>query len=145
MWCKVSWLLLEIVVLELNMVLGVKYHNDVRGNTVQVDKSTRFHVFELHEFSVGATSSVFIAAFLLLCATYVAMKLGLSKVLRCCCHFQERIVESGLGPQHMQMMQQQQPQSIQMSSMMQIQSRSVSDDQNNLLDLPRVLTLKVTK
>ena len=98
MWCKVSWLLLEIVVLELNMVLGVKYHNDVRGNTVQVDKSTRFHVFELHEFSVGATSSVFIAAFLLLCATYVAMKLGLSKVLRCCCHCQERMEDGGEWP-----------------------------------------------
>ena len=147
MWCKVIWLMVEIVVLELNMVLGAKYHNDVHGNTVQVDKSTGFHVFELHGFSVGGTSSVFLAAFLILCATYIVMKLGLSKVLCCCCHCygsQERIVESGLVLQHMQMMQQQQPQSIQMLNPMQLQSRNANNNQDSL-DLPRVLNLKVMK
>ena len=147
------WINVLVVILELDIVVGVKYHKEVDRNAVQVDKSTGFQVFELHGFSVGVTSSIFIAAFLLLCSTYVAMRLGLSKVFRCCCHCQERMVESGLGSQHMQMMQQQQPQHVQMSSPvqpvqmlspMQTQSRNISDDQSNSLDLPRVLTLKVT-
>ena len=148
------WINVLMVILELGIIVGVKYHNDVHGNMVQVDKSTDFHVFELHGFSVGVTSSIFISAFLLLCATYVAMKLGLSKVFRCCFHCPEGMVESGLGSQQMQMIQQQQPQPVQMlspvqpvqmASPMQIQSRNSSDHQSNSLDLPRVLTLKVTQ
>ena len=113
------------MVMEINVVLGVKYHNYIHGNIIHLDKSSSFHVFELHGFSVGVTSFVFLAAFLILYATYIAMKLGLSKVLRCCCHCyngQDRTVESGLMSQHMQMIQQQQPQPIQMLSPMQFQS-----------------------
>ena len=62
-----------------------KYVNDIHGNTVVQDKSTGFHVFELHGFSVGVTSSVFMGIGLLICATYLGFKLGLGKVLACCC------------------------------------------------------------
>ena len=43
-------------------VLGVtsKYINDIHGNTVVQDHSTGFYVFELHGFSVGITSSIFV-------------------------------------------------------------------------------------
>ena len=148
MWSKVL-----LVMWTVGIVVGVKYHNNVHGNTVQVDKSTGFHILELHGFSVGVTSSIFISAFLLLCATYVAMKLGLSKMFRCCCCCCcERMVESGIG-QHMQVMQQQpQPvqmsspvQPVQMASPMQLQSRINGEDQSKSLDLPSVLTLEVTQ
>ena len=43
------------------------------------------HVFELHGFSVGVTSSVFMGIALLICATYLGFKLGLGRVLACCC------------------------------------------------------------
>ena len=62
-----------------------KYINDIHGNTVVQDKSTGFHVFELHGFSVGVTSSVFMGIALLICATYLGFKLGLGRVLACCC------------------------------------------------------------
>ena len=64
---------------------GVKYINDIHGNTVVQDKSTGFHVFELHGFSVGVTSSIFMGIALLICATYLALKLGLGRLLKCCC------------------------------------------------------------
>ena len=53
--------------------------------TVVRDKSTGFHVFELHGFSVGVTSSIFMGIALLICATYLALKLGLGRLLKCCC------------------------------------------------------------
>ena len=140
-----------IIVLVIKMVEGTKYRNDVHGNTVQVDKSSGFHILELHGFSVGVTSSIFISAFLLICAAYVAVKLGINKMFRCCCNNSDRMVESGMA-QQMQMMQQQQPiqranqvQPVQMASPMQLQSRNNGEDQSNSLDLPRVLTLKVTQ
>ena len=68
------------------MGFGVaKYINDIHGNTVVQDKSTGFHVFELHGFSVGVTSSIFMGVALLICATYLAFKMGLGRVLQCCC------------------------------------------------------------
>ena len=140
-----------IVMGVVDVVAGTRYQNDVHGNTVQVDKSSGFHILELHGFSVGVTSSIFISAFLLLCAAYVAVQLGISKMFCCCCN-SERMVESGME-QQMQMMQQQpQPvqrsnpvQPVQMASPMQLQSRNNGEDQSNSLDLPRVLTLKVTQ
>ena len=136
----------------VNVVKGTKYQNDVHGNTVQVDKSSGFHILELHGFSVGVTSSIFMSAFLLICAAYVAVKLGLNKMFRCCCNNSDRMMENGMG-QQMQMMQQQpqpiqrttQVQPVQMASPMQLQGRNSGEDQSNALDLPRVLTLKVTQ
>ena len=62
-----------------------KYLNDIHGSTVIQDKSSGFHIFELHGFSVGITSSIFIGIALLICATYLGLKLGLGRLLRCCC------------------------------------------------------------
>ena len=62
-----------------------RYLNDIHGNTVIQDKSSGFHIFELHGFSVGITSSVFIGIALLICATYLGLKLGLGRLFQCCC------------------------------------------------------------
>ena len=70
------------------LVLGggeARYLNDIHGNTVIQDKSSGFHIFELHGFSVGITSSVFIGIALLICATYLGLKLGLGRLFQCCC------------------------------------------------------------
>ena len=68
-------------------VLGVssKYINDIHGNTVVQDRSTGFHVFELQGFSMGVTSSIFVGAALTICATYLAFRLGLGRLLSMCC------------------------------------------------------------
>ena len=71
------WLILDVG--------GARYINDIHGNTVIQDKSTGFHVFELHGFSVGVTSSIFMGIALLICATYLALNLGLGRLLNCCC------------------------------------------------------------
>ena len=81
----------KITLMKVGMVLrildvgGARYVNDIHGNTVIQDKSTGFHVFELHGFRVGVTSSIFMGIALLICATYLALKLGLGRLLRCCC------------------------------------------------------------
>ena len=62
-----------------------KYINNIHGNTVVQDRSSGFHVFELHGYSVGVTSSIYMDVALLICATYLAFKLGLGRVLQCCC------------------------------------------------------------
>ena len=62
-----------------------RYLNDIHGNTVIQDKSSGFHIFELRGFSVGITSSVFIGIALLICATYLGLKLGLGRLFQCCC------------------------------------------------------------
>ena len=81
---KVKLMRVEMLLLVLD-VGGARYLNDIHGNTVIQDKSTGFHVFELHGFSVGVTSSIFMGIALLICATYLALKLGLGRLLRCCC------------------------------------------------------------
>ena len=77
---------------------GAKYINDIHGNTIVQDKSTGFHVFELHGFSVGVTSLIFMGVALLICATYLALKLGLGRLLQCCCS-NCREVEQPIQPQ----------------------------------------------
>ena len=72
-----SWLVLE--------GSEARYLNDIHGNTVIQDKSSGFHIFELHGFSVGITSSIFIGIALLICATYLGLKLGLGRLFQCCC------------------------------------------------------------
>ena len=62
-----------------------KYINHIHGNTVVQDRSSGFHVFELHGNSVDVTSSIFMGMVLLICTTYLAFKLGLGRVLQCCC------------------------------------------------------------
>ena len=71
---------INLVALVCVNVLGVssKYINDVHGNTVVQDRLTGVHVYELHEFSVGITSSIFVGAALTICATYLAFRLGFS-------------------------------------------------------------------
>ena len=81
---KVTLMRMGMLLLVLD-VGGARYLNDIHGNTVIQDKSTGFHVFELHGFSVGVTSSIFMGIALLICATYLALKLGLGRLLRCCC------------------------------------------------------------
>ena len=78
---------MNIVALVNVNVLGVssKYINDIHGNTVVQDRSTGFHVFELHGFSVGITSSIIVGAALTICATYLTFTLGLGKLLGMCC------------------------------------------------------------
>ena len=75
-----------IAVIVVN-VCGVypRYINDIHGNTVVQEKSTGFHVLELHGFTVGVTSSIFVGAALTICATYVAFRLGLGRVFNACC------------------------------------------------------------
>ena len=79
--------LTNLVALVFVNVLGVfpKYINDIHGNTVIQDRSTGFHVFELHGFSMGITSSIFVGAALTICATYLAFRLGLGRLLSMCC------------------------------------------------------------
>ena len=79
--------LTNLVALIVINVCGVypRYINDIHGNTVVQDKSTGFHVLELHGFSVGVTSSIFVGAALTICATYVAFRLGLGHVINMCC------------------------------------------------------------
>ena len=122
---------MNVVALVIVNVLGVssKYINDIHGNTVVQDHSTGFHVFELHGFSVGVTSSIFVGAALTICATYLAFRLGLGKLLLCCCKcthcyegqgqqamanpqpVQQQVVQQPLQPvpQAMHMVQQQIP------------------------------------
>ena len=85
----------SIVIRAVSVVMGMfwlvleggeaRYLNDIHGNTVIQDKSSGFHIFELHGFSVGITSSVFIGIALLICATYLGLKLGLGRLFQCCC------------------------------------------------------------
>ena len=101
-----------------------KYVNDIHGNTVVQDKSTGFHVFELHGFSVGVTWSVFMGIALLICATYLGFKLGLGRVVACCCNCNsctEDTSQGGVGAaqphetqQPVQMVPRQQPTVLEM-------------------------------
>ena len=147
---------MNIVVLVIGYVLGVssKHINDIHGNTVVQDCLTGFHVFKLHGFSVGVTSSIFVGAALTICATYLAFKLGLGKLLLCCCQcthcheeqgqqamaqhvtqqtsqpVQQQVVQQPVQavPQTMQMVQQQVPvQQSQSTTMQQMRSNSVAN------------------
>ena len=88
--------LVNILVIMLAVLMGIvimgevlpgmsKYVNDIHGNTIQVDKSTGFHVLELHGMTAGVTSSLFIGALMILCSAYFCYKVGVTKMLRCCC------------------------------------------------------------
>ena len=72
------------VVVTLDLGLA-RYTNDVNGNTVQIDKSSGFHIMELHAYTAGVTSSIFVSGLLLICGTYVAFKIGLGRISKCCC------------------------------------------------------------
>ena len=78
---------INLVALVFVNVFGVssKFINDIHGYTVVQDISTGFHVFKLHGFSVGITSSIFVGAALTICATYLAFRLGLGRLLGMCC------------------------------------------------------------
>ena len=78
--CVVGMFHVDIVTLMAVGVLGVssKYINEIHGNNVVQDRLTGFHVFELHGFSVGITSSIFIGAALTISATYLTFRLVLA-------------------------------------------------------------------
>ena len=82
--------IMEIIVMGLFVMQLVlpgmsRYVNDIHGNTIQVDKSTGFHVLELHGMTAGVTSSLFVGALMILCGAYFCYKVGVTKMLRCCC------------------------------------------------------------
>ena len=80
---KTLWNVVVMVMGPLDLCT-TKYINDIHGNSIQVDKSSGFHIFELHGYTAGFTSSLFISAFLLICGTYVAFKIGCLKMFSCC-------------------------------------------------------------
>ena len=91
---------MAILILWSVLAHGVaKYINDIHGNTVVQDRSSGFHVFELHGYLVGVTSSIFMGVALLICATYLAFKLGLGRFLACCCGNCKMETETGTQPQ----------------------------------------------
>ena len=63
-------IMLGVIVMQLVLPGMSKYINDIHGNTIQVDKSTGFHVLELHGMTAGVTSSLFVGVLAILCAAY---------------------------------------------------------------------------
>ena len=97
--------------------------------------------------TAGVTSSLFVGALAILCAAYFCYKVGLTKVLRCCCSCLHQGGGQGAIEQHQlqnfpvmtpQTMQQpvQQPQSV---------MPSVGVGQFGMLDLPKGLTFKMVQ
>ena len=72
-----------VVILDFGLA---RYTNDVHSNTVEIDKSSGFHILELHGYTAGVTSSIFATGLLLICATYVAFKMGIGRIFKCCCN-----------------------------------------------------------
>ena len=72
---KALWINIVVSVMVPLDLCTAKYVNDIHGNSIQVDKSSGFHIFELHGYTAGVTSSLFISAFLMICGAYVAFKL----------------------------------------------------------------------
>ena len=122
--------------------------NDIHGNSIQVDKSSGFHIFELHGYTAGVTSSLFISAFLLICGAYVAFKIGCMKMFACCNrhhgrssrqYIESRSEGSYGNPQNTAVMP-----SIQMLAPAPMPSKSSGEAPGTLdLPLPRVVTLQL--
>ena len=140
----------EIVKLIVIMFKGlipviIKYINDIHGNTIQVDKSTGFHVLELHGMTAGVTSSLLIGAMMLLCSAYFCYKVGLTKMLRCCC---DCLNQGGahVGTERLQVLA---VQNFPVMTAQPVQQQHAAAavlqgvEQYGTLDLPKGLTLKM--
>ena len=117
-----------------------KYVNDIHGNTIQVDKSTGFHVLELHGMTAGVTSSLFVGALMISCGAYFCYKVGVTKVLQCCCSCLHQGGAQGMTERH-------QLQNFPMMAAQPMQQQAVVPtlgvEQFGTLDLPKGLTLKM--
>ena len=117
-----------------------KYVNDIHGNTIQVDKSTGFHVLELHGMTAGVTSSLFVGALMILCGAYFCYKVGITKVLQCCCSCLHQGGAQGMTERH-------QLQNFPVMAAQPMQQQAVVPtlgvEQFGTLDLPKGLTLKM--
>ena len=127
-----------------------RYINDVHGNSIQIDKSSGFHVLELHGYMAGVTSSIFVSGFLLICGAYVAFKLGCLKMLKCYCSRDNVMGNVGFASNGMGGMfrNPQNPQAIQMiaPAPAPMPGRNAGEGQGTLdLPLPRVVTLQLQK
>ena len=125
-----------------------RYINDVQGNSIQIDKSSGFHVLELHGYTAGVTRSIFVSGFLLICGAYVAFKLGCLKMLKCCCNRDNVMGNVGFAGNRMDSMfgNPQNPRAIQMIALAPapMPGRKAGEGQGMLdLPLPRVVTLQL--
>ena len=77
--------MIAVFLVVMPMTAVTKYVNGVHSNTVHIDKSSGFHILELHGMTAGITSSIFIGGMMLLFAAYFAYKIGLGKILGCYC------------------------------------------------------------
>ena len=127
-----------------------RYVNDIHGNSIQIDKSSGFHVLELHGYTAGVTSSIFVSTFLLIYGAYVAFKLRCLKMFRCCCSRETMMGNVGFPSNRMEGMfgNPQNPQAIQRMAPVPapMPSRNAGEAQGTLdLPLPRVVTLQLQK
>ena len=136
-----------IFVMQLVLPVMSKYVNDIHGNTIQVDKSTGFHVLELHGMTAGVTSSLFVGALAILCAAYFCYKVGITKVLQCCCSCLHQGGGHGVTEQHqLQNFPVMAPQTMQQPrQQQQAVVPSMGVEQFRTLDLPKGLTFKMVQ
>ena len=144
---KMLVIMLGVIVVQLVLPGMSKYINDIHGNTFQVDKSTGFHVLELHGMTAGVTSSLFIGALAILCASYFCYKAGLSKLLRCCCSCWHRGGHGGgsQGAMEQHPMQNYPVMASQAVQQPQPAMPNVGVGQFGTLDLPKALTFKMVQ
>ena len=119
---------------------------------MQVDKSSGFHILKLHGFTSGVTSRIFVGGLLILCGAYLALKLSFGRLVRCCCHCPAGLegqieVSLGSGGPMMHMVQSPPMQMIpqQQSSLATVQNVDSYASETGTLDLPKFLTLKITR
>ena len=94
-----KWMWIVVMILwVLPRVSVTKYVNDIHGDTIQVDKSSRFHVLELHGMTAGVTSSLFVGAMMLMCCAYYSYKIGIAKIFGCCCNCPSNLEGQGVSP-----------------------------------------------
>ena len=133
-------------IMVMPMTSVTKYVNDVHGNTVQIYKSSEFHILELSGMTPGIMSSIFIGGIMLFCVAYFAYEIGLGKILGCCCRCPEdkdgqRVSAGGMITPQIKMTQ-----SLPMITQQQPQQQVATLQgvvQYGTLDLPKILTLKV--
>ena len=141
----IEMVVMVLFVMQLVLPGMSKYVNDIQGNTIQEDKSTRFHVLELHGMTAGVTSSLFVGALMILCAAYFCYKVGITKVLQCCCSCLHQGGAQGVTERHqlqnfpvMAAQPMQQPMQQQQAVV-----PTMGVEQFGTLDLPKGLTLKM--
>ena len=126
-----------------------KYVNDIHGNTIQVDKSSGFHVLELLGMTAGVTSILFIGAMMLMCCAYYSYQIGIAKIFGCCCNCPP-LGGQGITPGGILRPQMMTAQSLPVVTQQPLQQQQAAAalqgiDQYGTLDLPKVLTLKMSQ